>query len=336
MAKGVFFSYAREDRGVVAPFARYIENAGFAVFFDQEIIGGQQWWDRLLTKIEECDAFVPVLSSLYLRSGPCRIEVSYAVELGKTLIPMDLSAGTLASAAFIEPIKASQWVTYDADDQMGTVLKLVAAINNSPDAPPLPEARQRPQAPGADVLASAVRLVGSTATLTETEQWAVVGELRANMRGETGPAARALLESFLLRRDLLASVYEDASTMVVESQTPPRTAPAEKAAAPRPATVAEPRPAPEHHTEPPATTAPGKPPTYLAMSVVAAVVAFYPYFVGTVLGLAAVLYSLRARRLLRLGDEPGARKASRRAALWILVTAACFVVSVLAYHGALE
>jgi serine/threonine kinase PknH len=175
VTRAVFFSYAHEDRDWVSYVAGNIASASFNPFFDRDIVGGQQWWDRLLSEIEKCDVFAPVLSAAYLRSVPCRIEVSYALELGKTLIPLDLSGGTLSPTVFIEPIKAAQWISRDAQDPTAMVMRLIGALNNAPVAPPLPIDRQRPPAPGADVLATAVRLVGSPQELSPTEQWAVVG-----------------------------------------------------------------------------------------------------------------------------------------------------------------
>lgn len=331
--KNIFFSYAREDRHLVAPMAKNLEEAGFIVFFDQDIIGGQQWWDRLLTQIEECDVFAPVLSSLYLRSGPCRIEVSYAVELGKTLLPIDLSAGTLSNAAFIDPIKGAQWVSYRSDDPTSTFVSLVRAVNNAEAAPPLPEGRQRPAAPGADVLASAVRLVGSADQLTETEQWAVVGELRANLRGETGAAARALLESFLLRRDVLVSVYQDASSMIGElPQTapppPPSPAPSDEPAASAarsheqaPTQDPQPESAPRLlQSQAPSPGSAQKPANYVVWSIIVGVFgAVVGFLVGSVFGVVALSYSKKVDRLWSDGDEDGARLSSRRARLWNII-----------------
>jgi len=309
MAENIFFSYAHEDREWVSYVATRVGLARFTPFFDRDIIGGQQWWDRLLTEIEQCDVFIPVLSPAYLRSTPCRIEVSYAVELGKPLIPLDLCAGTLSGAAFIEPIKAAQWVPYNTDDPPTTVLDLVGSLNNTAPAPLLPEGRQRPTAPDADVLSTAGRLVGSANPLTETEQWAVVGELRANMRGENRAAAQALLASFLGRRDLLASVQKDALAMYDEPSVRPQ--PAGRLigqAAHQPAAPAAPRPQVDRNM----------PKTHMAWSIVMAVLGAITFF-GAVFGVIALVYGTKVTTLWQKGEKEAARRASQRARTWNLI-----------------
>ncbi len=321
MAENIFFSYAHEDREWVAYVAARVGHARFNPFFDRDIIGGQQWWDRLLSEIEQCDVFIPVLSPAYLRSTPCRIEVSYAVELGKPLIPLDLCAGTLSGAAFIEPIKAAQWVPYNPADPPTTVLDLVGALNNAPVAPPLPEGRQRPTAPGADVMSTAVRLVGSVDPLTETEQWAVVGELRANMRGENRAAAQALLASLLGRHDLLASVHEDASAMYDEPAV--RSQPAGRrgdAATHRPAAApAAPRPPVDRNM----------PRTHMVWSIITTALGA-TFLLGAVPGAIALVSSSKVQSLWRKGEEEAAREASQRARTWNLIGLVVLVLVVIA------
>lgn len=73
----------------------------------------------------------------------------------------------------------------------------------------------------------------------------------------------------------------------------------------------------------PAPEVPGRPPrTYLVWSALVAALLFLP------LGLVALFFSLRTEVLLRRGDAKRARRTSRTALVFIIVTV---VVGVLAY-----
>lgn len=318
MARSIFFSYAREDRSCVEWLARSLRTAGFEAFFDADITGGQQWWDQLLTQIEECEVFVPVLSPAYLRSVPCRLEVSYAVELGKNLVPLDLGAGNDYGAAFIEPIKSAQWISFDAAEPTTTVLSMIGSLNSTAPAPSPPPGIERPAAPGADVMATTVRLVATSKNLTATEQWAVVGELRAHLQGEHSGSARTLLESFMERNDLLVSVYNDAKSMTAESPAPPTSLPKT-----HPRSLYKRSPA---RRPPGPSTGPNSrdqdPKDYTVVSAIMGVIGIFSFGVASVFGIVALFYSRRAATMLRAGDGVEARRASRLALRWIWISVA--------------
>ena len=79
----LFISYSREDVAAVGELEGDLEAAGHAVFRDEELSGGQHWWERLLGEIRECDVFVFALSRTSLTSRPCQLEYGYAHDLGR-------------------------------------------------------------------------------------------------------------------------------------------------------------------------------------------------------------------------------------------------------------
>lgn len=70
----VFLCYSRRNLEVVRELARDLEGAGHRVWFDQELTGGQNWWDHILAEIRACDIFVLVLSPETQDSTACTRE----------------------------------------------------------------------------------------------------------------------------------------------------------------------------------------------------------------------------------------------------------------------
>ena len=62
----VFISYSRNDRRrnrrAVTDLARALDAAGYAVWRDNELYGGQSWWDEILSQLRMADAVVAVIS----------------------------------------------------------------------------------------------------------------------------------------------------------------------------------------------------------------------------------------------------------------------------------
>ena len=50
----IFISYNRDDESTVSALAEDLRRLGHTVWFDQELIGGQTWWNQILAKVREC------------------------------------------------------------------------------------------------------------------------------------------------------------------------------------------------------------------------------------------------------------------------------------------
>ncbi len=64
----IFLSYSRDDQELASHLAKDLKDLGHVVWLDQELTGGQAWWDQILAMIRACDLFVFVLSSAALYS----------------------------------------------------------------------------------------------------------------------------------------------------------------------------------------------------------------------------------------------------------------------------
>jgi len=58
----IFISYARVNQARVEELESLLTRAGHDAWFDQEISGGEDWWQRIVESIKACDVFVFALS----------------------------------------------------------------------------------------------------------------------------------------------------------------------------------------------------------------------------------------------------------------------------------
>ena len=121
-----FVSYNRESEVIVKVLVEDVEALGYTVWFDQDLRGGQVWWDHILAKVRECDVFVFVLTSKALNSTACLRECGYAADLGKPIIPVLVADGI--STALLPPVLSQiQLVDYRGQDR-NALRRLAGAI----------------------------------------------------------------------------------------------------------------------------------------------------------------------------------------------------------------
>ena len=94
----IFISYARHDRPDVEMLARDLEGTRESVWMDNELTGGQAWWDTILRQIRQCDLYVLALSPESLKSRACRLELQYGVALRRPLLPVQMKDLAISTA----------------------------------------------------------------------------------------------------------------------------------------------------------------------------------------------------------------------------------------------
>ena len=84
-----FVSYSRKDRDIVAAIARALRAAGEEVWVDlDDIVPSAVWMDEIKTAIANADSVIFVISPDSAASEVCNIELKYAVELSKRIVPV--------------------------------------------------------------------------------------------------------------------------------------------------------------------------------------------------------------------------------------------------------
>ena len=89
----IFISYNRESEAIAKIVASDVEALGQSVWFDQNLSGGQAWWEQILGEIRDCDVLIFLLAPESLDSVACKLEYTYAADLGKPILPILVSEG---------------------------------------------------------------------------------------------------------------------------------------------------------------------------------------------------------------------------------------------------
>lgn len=86
----IFISYSRADRQFIDQFILLIRRVygNDSTWFDDNIHGGDDWWQMILNEIAECDIFVYLISNEALESPYCQAELREALRLNKLILPV--------------------------------------------------------------------------------------------------------------------------------------------------------------------------------------------------------------------------------------------------------
>lgn len=84
----IFISYSRTDKETVGLVARRLDRVYGQIWFDRELVGGQDWWQEILSQIANCDVFVYMISPDSIRSEYCLAEYAEARRLNKPIVPI--------------------------------------------------------------------------------------------------------------------------------------------------------------------------------------------------------------------------------------------------------
>jgi WD40 repeat protein len=126
-----FVSYARRDADRIMAIVEAARARGRTMWVDiDDIPAGAPWRTELGTAIEAANAVVCCVSPAWLASEECRREYLRAVELGKRLIPLQISPVDDPPAG----LGALQWITAGAASAPDAVVDAVlAAIDTDPE-----------------------------------------------------------------------------------------------------------------------------------------------------------------------------------------------------------
>jgi hypothetical protein len=136
----LFITYAHEDLGVVRGIAEVLAAGGHSIWFDEQLLPGQDWRRDLGSQIAASDAFVYALTQAAVESEWCKWEFASAVHSGKPVIPVLLSR----EVALPESLKRLQYADFTQGATGMAVAKLLGALHwfqrvASADAPIPPE-----------------------------------------------------------------------------------------------------------------------------------------------------------------------------------------------------
>jgi hypothetical protein len=213
----IFISYNRDSIAMARSLVNDIELLGFVVWFDQELSGGQAWWDRILAMVRECDVFVFLLDPRALNSTACQREFGYAADLDKPILPVLVADGV--STNLLPPeLSRLQFIDYRKQDRQ-TAFSLARALTGVPPPKPLPN--PLPPAPEVPVsyLGSLTRKIDTASTLSYEDQSALLVNLKRGLRDPTtADDTRTLLKRLRNRHDLFAAIADEIDELLGSSR----------------------------------------------------------------------------------------------------------------------
>jgi serine/threonine kinase PknH len=199
----LFVSYSSRDRSTVDALTTALRRGQQQVWFDQELGGGDAWWNTILEQIRSCEVFIVALSNNWLQSKPSQSELRYAKALNRPILPVRIGE---VDSMRVNPLAALQIIDYQ-DPTVDAGIQLVTAVHALRSKPvPLPDPLpEEPPVPFAYI----TRLGNTLAEkeLSPQQQTQLLVELRSGL-DEDGddPSARSdiaqLLRMLRLRHDV--------------------------------------------------------------------------------------------------------------------------------------
>lgn len=198
----LFISYPRTAVDEVRELADQLEQLGQDVWLDQQLAGGDAWWDTILERVRSCDCFMFALCEDALQSKACRAELDYAYRTHRIILPMAIGRPV---ADQLLPRYLSGLQRVNASDPT----QVARALLHLPEARPLPSPLPEPPPVPISYLDELADVVDQP-SLTMADQHNLVGTLRQRLaHGEDRDAALTLLHRLRRRSDVYAGVAEE-------------------------------------------------------------------------------------------------------------------------------
>ena len=135
--KRIFLSYSSKSKQQTSTLAENLKSVGHEVWFDENLSGGQIWWDEICKNIRECEIFIFVLDRNSQLSDACEVEWQYALKLDAKILPVGI-AGDVSEKILPEELANCQIFHYSERD-VESFLDLKEQINNFPLRGELPD-----------------------------------------------------------------------------------------------------------------------------------------------------------------------------------------------------
>lgn len=261
----LFLSYTRSDAQHLPALIDGLKRLRHQVWFDQDLNGGQQWWDEVLRSIRAADALLLALTPDVLESEACTREVGYARAVGRPIVPVMLEPVLLG---LLPPeLSALQLVDFTPGNPHGA-FDLMGALGQLPGAGPLPEPLPPPPPVPVSYLSGLSERLQAP-SLALDEQLTLVGKLRQGLEHpRERDAVLQVIRRLRARNDLYLAPARELDALLAETGAagPPtswvRVTPPPQPASPAPrAASAQPvTPAQHAATPPPAAPWPVRPP----------------------------------------------------------------------------
>ncbi|WP_158497703.1 toll/interleukin-1 receptor domain-containing protein, partial [Mycobacterium asiaticum] len=173
----IFISYSSQDRTALEALTTALKRAQQKVWFDQELGGGDAWWNAILEQIRSSEVFIVALSNNWLQSKPSQAELRYAQALNRPILPVKVGP---VDSVRVNPVSTLQIIDYQ-NPTVDAGIQLVTAIHALREkAPPLPSPLpEEPPLPFGYIMRLGNTL--SEKELTPQQQLQLLVELRSGL-----------------------------------------------------------------------------------------------------------------------------------------------------------
>ena len=325
----LFLSYARADRPQAESLALRLRQAGITTWLDSDLVGGQEWWDKILEQLRSCDAVLAAMSKACIKSEACRSERRYAAALGKPILPLTLeplSAGMLPG-----DVARIQAIDYSQPDE-AAAFKLIGAIYALPKPKPLPDPLPQPPAVPESYLGDLGDRIASP-KLDMDEQLAIMARLEDALAAATDPRDRQtvaeLTGQMATRPDLFASTLRRVERLQAQlgtQQAPPKDKERRQRGGTGQRQQYQPPPQPPPQPQAAQSAAGASP--HWPLAITSAILTFITIILCPI-GIVALVSASRVGTSLSAGNVTAARKASSRVVIAFWVTIALWVLLVI-------
>ena len=202
--RSVFLSYSRSQQSAVTSLVGDLRRLGFTVWYDQNLPGGQQWWEQVLHQIRDSEAFVFAADAAALRSRACLLELDYAVALRKPAARFDLQTN-LHLGSVSDSFADVAVCSYSPGDklsiaQIARTLRRLSKVSLPDELPP------PPMVPATYIFDVGTQ-IRSRRDLRPEEQQAVISQLDQYVEEGVPPAdLRRFLTEFSRRDDITVDI----------------------------------------------------------------------------------------------------------------------------------
>ncbi|TMI62839.1 MAG: TIR domain-containing protein [Bacteroidetes bacterium] len=215
----VFITYSRSDQEQVSSFVRDLEELNHDVWFDQDLSGGQSWWDNILSKIRDCELYIFAITQESIDSTACKREMKYAESLRRNSLPV-LFSNKVSMAMAPRYISQMQFINYTNPGDKTALFALLKAINNLPPVQSLPDPLPAPPDVPISYLDTVKEKIEAP-SLDKRDQTELLGDLKQRLNDPDTKREDVIHLLKKLRRhdDLLASIGAEIDVVLREVQT---------------------------------------------------------------------------------------------------------------------
>ncbi len=159
MGNTIFISYSRKDADFVYRLAGDLEKAGLSIWLDRSIAPSSKWRAEIFKAIEECGAFLVVLSPNSMASREVIRELELGDSKSRRLVPLMYQSCELPpEAGYV--LSGIQWLEFTKGNYQENLVRLLAQLSDlrvpKPEQKEAPPASQ-PELKGRPLVKEAVR-----------------------------------------------------------------------------------------------------------------------------------------------------------------------------------